>query len=105
MVAFAKFYNRKSSHIAKDLLIDRIPQFFEEYKIPLIRILSDSCTGFYCNREQHESPLYFTVEMIDHIKTKTRSPQTNRICESFQRTILNELYHIVFKKEIYNSLE
>lgn len=33
------------------------------------------------------------------------SSQANGICECFHRTILNELYQITFRKELYDSLE
>ena len=45
------------------------------------------------------------VENIDHIRTKTRHPQTNGICERFQKTMLNEFYRVVFRKKIYQTLE
>jgi hypothetical protein len=31
--------------------------------------------------------LYLAVEDIDHSRTKTKSPQTNGICERFHRTV------------------
>jgi transposase InsO family protein len=86
-------------------LNDRVLPFFEEYDIPLLRMLTDRGTEFCGNREHHEYELYLAVENIDHTKTKVRSPQTNGICERFQRTILNEFYQIAFRKKIYNSLE
>ena len=30
------------------------------------------------------------IEDIDHSRTKTKSPQTNGICERFHKTVLNE---------------
>jgi len=33
--------------------------------------------------ESHEYELYLAVEDIDHTRTKTKSPQTNGICERF----------------------
>jgi hypothetical protein len=45
------------------------------------------------------------VEKIDHTKTKACTPQTNGICERFQRTILNEFYPVAFRKNVYHSLE
>jgi transposase InsO family protein len=100
-----KLYDRKNALVAADLLNDRVLPFFEEYDIPLLRMLTDRGTEFCGNREHHEYELYLAVENIDHTKTKVRSPQTNGICERFQRTILNEFYQIAFRKKIYNSLE
>ena len=104
-VVFVKLYDRKNALVAADLLNDRVMPFFEEYEIPLLRILTDRGTEFCGNREHHEYQLYLAVENIDHTKTKARSPQTNGICERFQRTILNEFYQIAFRKKIYSSLE
>ena len=43
--------------------------------------------------ERHEYELlYLAVEDIDHTRTKTKSPQTNGICERFHRTVLDEFY-------------
>jgi transposase InsO family protein len=104
-VAFVKLYDRKNALVAADLLNDRVTPFFEEHEIPLLRILTDRGTEFCGNRAHHEYQLYLAVENIDHTKTKARSPQTNGICERFQRTILNEFYQVAFRKKIYSSLE
>jgi len=42
---------------------------------------------------------------IEHTRTKVASPQTNGICERFHKTILQELYQVVFRKKIYASIE
>ena len=34
-----------------------------------------------------------------------RNPQSNGICERFQRTVLNEFYRIAFRTKIYHSIE
>ena len=52
-----------------------------------------------------KSELYLNLENIYHTKTKTKSPQTNGICERFHKTILSEFYQIVFQKKIYESIE
>jgi len=36
------------------------------------------------------------LEDIDHSKTKTRSPQSNGICEQFQKTVVDEFYRVTF---------
>jgi len=91
--------------VSADTLNDRVLQFYEEHGIPLLRILTDRGTEFCGNRENHEFELYLAVENIDHTKTKARTPQTNGICERFQRTILNEFYQVAFRKKVYQSLE
>jgi hypothetical protein len=40
------------------------------------------------NPERHDYERYLAVEDIDHSRTKTKSPQTNGICEPFHRTVL-----------------
>jgi hypothetical protein len=50
-------------------------------------------------------PLYLAVEDIDHSRTKTKSPQTNGICERFHRTVLDEFYRVAFRKKIYRTIE
>jgi hypothetical protein len=49
--------------------------------------------------------LYLAVEDIDHSRTKTKSPQTNGICERFHRTVLDEFYRVAFRKKIYRTIE
>ena len=60
----------------------------------------------YCgNPERHEYELYLAVEDIDHSRTKTKSPQTNGICERFHKTLLNEFYRVAFRKKLYHSID
>ena len=49
--------------------------------------------------------MYLDLESIDHTRTKTRSPQTNGICERFHQTIQNEFYASAFRRKLYHSLE
>ena len=58
-----------------------------------------------CGTQSHEYELYLAVEDIDHSRTKTKSPQTNGICERFHRTILDEFYRIAFRKKIYQAID
>ena len=53
-------------------------------------MLTDRGSEFCGNSERHEYELYLAVENIDHSHTKTKSPQTNGICERFHKTVLNE---------------
>ena len=93
-VAFVKLYDRKNALVAADLLNDKAIPFYEEHGIKLLRVLTDRGTE-----------LYLAVKDIDHTKTKARSPQTNGICERFQKTMLNEFYQVAFRKKLYRSLE
>jgi transposase InsO family protein len=104
-VAFAKLYDRKTPITAADLLNDRVMPFFEEHGIPLLRILTDRGTEFCGRPERHEYELYLAVEDVDHTRTRTKSPQTNGICERFQKTVLHEFYQVVFRKKIYSGID
>jgi transposase InsO family protein len=103
-VAFAKLYDRKNALVAADLLNDRVIPFFEEYQIPLLRILTDRGTEYCGRREHHEYELYLAIEDIEHTKTKARHPQSNGICERFHRTLQNEFYALAFRSKLYSSL-
>jgi hypothetical protein len=104
-VATAKLYDRKTALVAADTLKDRVLPFYEQYQIPLLRILTDRGTEYCGAREHHEFQLYLAIENIDHSKTKARHPQTNGICERFHRTMQEEFYSVAFRKKIYNSLD
>jgi transposase InsO family protein len=104
-VAFAKLYDRKTPITAADLLNDRVLPFFEQHEVKLLRVLTDRGTEFCGNPERHEYELYLAVEDIDHTRTKTKSPQTNGICERFHKTALNEFYRVAFRKKLYRSLD
>jgi transposase InsO family protein len=104
-VGFAKLYDRKTPITAAELLNDRVVPFFEAHGIRLLRVLTDRGTEYCGNPERHEYELYLAVEDIDHTRTKTKSPQTNGICERFNRTLLDEFYRVSFRKKIYTSIE
>src|SRR5262247_1321568 len=103
-VGFAKLYDRTIPLTAADLLNDRVLPFYEEHGLRLSRMLTDRGTEF-CGTQSHEYELYLAVEDIDHSRTKTKSPQTNGICERFHRTVLDEFYRIAFRKKIYHTID
>jgi transposase InsO family protein len=102
---FAKLYDRKVALVAAEILNDRVVPFFEEKEIPLLRVLTDRGTEYCGQREYHEYELYLSVENIEHTKTKARHPQTNGICERFNKTVLNEFYQVAFRKNLYTSID
>jgi transposase InsO family protein len=104
-VSFAKLYDRKTPITAADLLNDRVVPFYEEKGIPLVRVLTDRGTEYCGAPDRHEYELYLAVEDIDHTRTKTKSPQTNGICERFHRTVLDEFYRVAFRKKLYSTIE
>jgi len=104
-VAFAKLYDRKTALVAADMLNDRVLPFFEQQEVPLLRVLTDRGTEYCGALQHHEYQLYLALENIDHTKTKARHPQTNGICERFNRSIQEEFYAVAFRKKLYNSIE
>jgi transposase InsO family protein len=104
-VVCAKLYDRKTPITAADLLNDRVLPFFEQHEVKLLRVLTDRGSEYCGNPERHEYELYLAVEDIDHSRTKTKSPQTNGICERFHKTVLNEFYRVAFRKKVYRSLD
>ena len=104
-IGFTRLYTSKHAITAADLLNDRVLPWYEEQKVPLLRILTDRGTEYNGSIENHEYQLYLAIEDIDHSKTKARHPQTNGICERFHRTIKEEFYDIAFRKKIYKSLD
>ena len=100
-VGFAKLYDVKTAITAADLLNDQVLPFYDEHSIPLCRVLSDRGSEYCGNPERHEYELYLAIEDIDHSRTKTKSPQTNGICERFHKTMLDEFYRVAFRKKLY----
>jgi len=104
-VAFCKLYDRKNALVAADMLNDMVIPFFDSHEIPLLRILTDRGSEYCGNREHHEYALYLDLENIDHSKTKAKSPQSNGICERFNKTCKDEFYSVAFRKKVYRSID
>jgi len=68
-------------------------------------MLTDRGTAYCGAPERHEDELDLAVENIDHTRTKTKSPQTNGICERVHRTVLDEVYRVAFRKRIYQTVD
>lgn len=67
-------------------------------------MLTDQGTEFCGKPDTHEYELFLALNDIDYSKTKVKNPQSNGICERFQRTVLDEFYRVGFRKKIYQSL-
>src|SRR5687767_1180460 len=104
-VAQAKLYQSKDAITSADLLNDRVLPMYEEQGVILQRILTDRGTEYCGKIENHPYKLYLDLEDIAHTRTKASHPQTNGICERFHRTIQDEFYAIVFRKQIFSSIE
>src|SRR5499427_4219554 len=104
-LGFAKLYTRKTPLTAADVLNDRVIPFFDEHDIRIDRMLTDRGTEYCGAHDRHEYELYLSIEDIDHTRTRTKSPQTNGICERFHKTLLDEFYRIAFRKKVYDTVE
>ena len=104
-VATAKLYTEKTPITAADLLNDRVLPLFAEHGIALSRVLTDRGTEYCGDVARHPYELYLGLEDIEHTRTKVKHPQTNGICERFQKTMLNEFYRVAFRKRFYSQLE
>ena len=103
--AAAKLYTTKTPITSADLLNDRVLPFFASHDMGIIRILTDRGTEYCGKVETHDYELYLGINNIEHTKTKARHPQTNGICERFNKTVLNEFYSITFRRKLYLSLQ
>jgi len=104
-VAAAKLYTEKTPITAADLLNDRVLPLFEEHDLPLTRILTDRGTEYCGAHDRHPYELYLAVNDIEHTRTKIKRPQTNGICERFQKTVLHEFYQVVLRRTLYPGLD
>ena len=68
-------------------------------------MLTDRGSEYCGNPERHEYKLYLAIEDIDHSGAKTKSLQTNGICQRFHKTLLNQCYQVAFRKKLYRSID
>lgn len=104
-VADAKLYEDKTSLTAADILNDRVLPWYEEEGIPILRILTDRGTEYKGKIEHHAYELFLSIAGIEHTTTKAYSPQTNGICERFNKTMKQEFFEVAMRKKIYNSVD
>jgi transposase InsO family protein len=104
-VAFAKVYTAKVPLTAADALNDKVVPFFDEQSVDILRILTDRGTEFCGRLDKHPYQLYLQLHEIEHTRTKARHPQTNGICERFHKTVLDEFYKTIFRKQIFDNLD
>lgn len=104
-VAHAKLYTSKTPITAADLLNERVLPFYEQHKLPVLRILTDRGTEYCGKAEHHDFQLYLAINDIEHTRTKTRHPQTNGIVERLHKTMSHEFYQVAFRKKIFTSLQ
>ena len=104
-VADAKLYEDKTALTAADILNDRVLPWYEEEGIPVLRILTDRGTEYKGKIENHAYQLFLSIAGIEHTTTRAYSPQTNGICERFNKTMKNEFFDVAMRKKIYSSVE
>lgn len=104
-VADSKLYEDKTALTAADILNDRVVPFYEEQGIPILRILTDRGTEYKGKIENHAYQLYLSISGIEHTTTKAYSPETNGICERFNKTMKQEFFEVAMRKKIYSSVE
>jgi len=62
--SIVQLYTTKTPITAADILNDKVLPFFEEHKLPMLRILTDRGTE-YCGRvDQHDYQLYLAINDI-----------------------------------------
>jgi transposase InsO family protein len=60
------------------------------------------CPG-YCGAQ--DTFYVGNLKGIDHSRTKTKNPQTNGICERFNKTLLDEFCRVTFRTRLYGTLD
>ena len=90
---------------ASDILNDRVLPWYEEEGIPILRVLTDRGTEYKGKIEHHAYELFLSIAGIEHTTTKAYSPQTNGICERFNKTMKQEFFEVAMRKKIYNSVD
>ena len=103
-VACAKLYDRKTPITAADLLNDRVLPFFDSQEVKLLRVLTDRGSELAATRSGTNTSLP-RDRGYRSSRIKTKSPQTNGICERFHKTVLNEFYRVAFRKKVYRSID
>jgi len=77
----------------------------DQNQVPLLRISTDWSTEFCDKAGTHKCEQFLALNDIDHSKTKVKNPQSHRICERFQGTVLYGFYRVAFRKKIYLTLD
>ncbi|WP_342225236.1 IS481 family transposase [Rickettsia endosymbiont of Urophora cardui] len=104
-VADVKLYTDKTALTAADMLNDRVLPWYETQGIPILRILTDRGSEYKGNIEHHAFELFLSIEGIEHTTTKAYSPQTNGMCERFNKTMKQEFFDTAMRKKIYTNLD
>ena len=71
----------------------------------MLGILTDRGSEYKGRVENHAYELFLSIEGITHTTTKAYSPQSNGMCERFNKTMKEEFFDTAMGKKIYTSLE
>ena len=104
-LADTKLYKEKTALTSADVLNDRILPWYQRHEVPLLRILTDRGSEYKGSLENHAYELFLSVEGISHTTTKAYSPQTNGMCERFNKTMKEEFFDTAMRKKLYRRLE
>jgi transposase InsO family protein len=104
-VADTKLYQEKTALTSADMLNDRILPWYQAQEVPMLRILTDRGSEYKGKVEHHAYELFLSVEGIVHTTTKAYSPQTNGMCERFNRTMKEEFFDTAMRRKLYTRLE
>lgn len=106
---FAKLYTRKGAETGVDLLERRILPIFSSLGIPLHRVLTDNGREYTSSTERGKRIHLFESALrragVRHTMTKARHPWTNGYAESFHKTLMNDFYHLAFRRKLYSTLD
>jgi len=104
-LGFGKLYLSKLPMTAVDVLHDRVLPFYEEHQVEVQRVLTDSGREFCGRALHHPFELFLAISQIEHRRTEVASPETNRFCERFHRTVKEEFFQLAFRRTVYESLD
>lgn len=106
---FAKLYLSKRAPTACDFLEKAVLPVYRALYIPLHRVLTDNGREYTAltkqGKEKHIFERILRRHGVRHSLTKIKHPWTNGYAESFHKTLLNDFYHLAFRRKIYTSLE
>lgn len=106
---FAKLYSSKKAPTAVALIEEVVLPTYRGLSLPLHRVLTDNGREYTASTERGKKVHLFEQtlrkEGIRHSYTKLKHPWTNGYAESFHKTLLNEFYHLTFRRKLYTSLE
>lgn len=103
-LANVKLYQEKTPLTSADILNDRVLPWYQAQGVPILRILTDRGGEYKGRVENHAYELFLSVEGIAHSTTKAYSPQTNGMCERFNRTMKQEFFDTAMRKKLYVEL-